>query len=390
MKIIRVNDKRSRQMFHDVARTIYKNDPVWVCPFDREIEAIFDPQKNTYFKRGEADRFILQDSENRLAGRIAVFIDRNLAYSYEQPTGGIGFFECIDSREAASLLFSTAREWLATRGMEAMDGPINFGETDKYWGLLVEGFTHPSIEVPYNKPYYRDLFEWYGFKTYYKMEGFHLDLTKPMSERFVKIADWITSKPGYEFRHFNWRERRKLIDDFVIVYNQAWSSFKIHFEPLDADYINGALNKARFFIDEEFIWLAYFEGKPIAIFLMYPDLNQILKYLDGKLNFFNLIKILYLKRRKTMTRLKVLLMGVIPKYQGLGIESAFIVNLLKVMKKKRHYREAEFSWVADFNPKMRKIFVSVGGVPAKHYITYRYLFDTSKEFKRHPVPDVRT
>jgi hypothetical protein len=90
-----------------------------------------------------------------------------------------------------------------------------------------------------------------------------------------------------------------------------------------------------------------------------------------------------------MTRLKVLLMGVIPKYQGLGVESAFILNLLKVLKKKSHYKEAEFSWVADFNPKMRKIFVSVGGVPSKHYITFRYLFDRTKEFKRYPIPEIR-
>jgi len=389
MKIIRVTDKRTGKMFLDTARIVYKNDPVWVCPFDTEIEAIFDPLKNTYYSRGEADRFILSDDNGNLIGRIAVFIDRKIAMVYDQPTGGIGFFECINDKQAAFHLFDTAREWLEKRGMKAMDGPINFGETDKYWGLLVEGFTHPSFEVPYNPQYYRELFESYGFQTYYKMEGFHLDLTKPMSERFLKIAEWINAKPGYEFRHFKWREQKKFTNDFVQVYNEAWASFKINFEPLEAEYINGVLRKAKILIDEEFIWLAYFEGQPIAIFLMYPDLNQILRHLDGKLNLFTMIKFLYLKKMKRMTRLKVLLMGVIPKYQGLGVESAFILNLLKVLKKKTHYQEAEFSWVADFNPKMRKIFVSVGGVPAKHYITFRYLFDRTKEFKRYPIPDIR-
>jgi len=389
MKISRVNDKRTRKVFLDVARLIYKDDPVWVCPFDREIEAIFDPAKNPYFKRGEAERFILEDDQNNPVGRIAVFIDKNLAWSYEQPTGGIGFFECINDKPAAFLLFDTAREWLMKRGMEAMDGPINFGETDKYWGLLVEGFTHPSFEVPYNPPYYLELFESYGFGTYYKMEGFHLDITKPMSDRFRKIAEWIYAKPGYEFRHFTWKNQKKFTEDFVEVFNEAWATFKIHFEPLEAEYINSALRKAKIIIDEEFIWIAYFEGKPIAIFLMYPDMNQILKHLNGKMDLLTMIRLLFLKKRKTMTRLKVLLMGVIPKYQGLGIESAFIMNLLKVLKKKTHYQEAEFSWVADFNPRMRKIFVSVGGVPAKHYLTCRYLFDRTKEFQRHPIPDIR-
>jgi len=386
MNIIPVNNKKTKKQFLDAARVIYKNDPVWVCPFDNEIEAIFDPEKNPYHKHGEVERWILVDDNNDLIGRIAAFIDRNLAYSYEQPTGGTGFFECINNPDAACILFETAKDWLKNKGMEAMDGPINFGETDKYWGLLVDGFTHPSFEVPYNHKYYKELFESYGFMTYYKMEGFHLDLTKPLSDRFIKIAEWVTNKPGYEFRHFTWKEEDKFTEDFATVFNEAWASFKKNFKPLEAAYIKGVLKKAKAIIDEEFIWYAYFEGKPIAIYLMFPDLNQILKHMNGKLNLFGMIKFLYLKKMNTMTRAKGLLMGVIPKYQNHGIESAFILKVNEVIRRKPHYREVEFSWVADFNPKMRKIFISVGSVPVKHYITYRYLFDRTKEFKRYPIP----
>lgn len=389
MKIVKVTDRKTRKYFLEVAKIIYKRDEVWVCPFDNEIEAIFDPEKNPYFKHGEAERWVLEDDRNNLIGRIAAFIDKNLSKSYDQPTGGIGYFECINDQASAFMLFDTAREWLKTNGMEAMDGPINFGETDKYWGLLVGGFTHPSFEVPYNHPYYQNLFETYGFMTYYKMEGFHLDITKPLSERFLKIAEWVANKPGYEFRHFTWKDQEKYTQDFAEVFNKAWASFKIHFEPLEAEYIRTVLQKAKAIIDEEFIWYAYFEGKPIAIYLMFPDLNQILKHLNGKMNLFNMIKFLYLKKRKTMTRAKGLLMGVIPKYQGLGIESAFILKIREVFEKKPHYHEVEFSWVADFNPRMRKIFISVGSIPVKNYITYRYLFDRTKEFKRYPIPEIK-
>ena len=389
MKLFEVTDRKTERMFLDTARVIYRNDRTWVCPFDNDIKAVFDPEINPYFKHGVAARWVLTDQNDRLSGRIAAFIDYNLASSYDQPTGGIGFFECINDDKAASLLFDKAGEWLREKGMEAMDGPVNFGETDKYWGLLVDGFTHPSFDVPYNPPYYQRLFEDYGFMTYYKMEGFHYDLTTPLDERFRKIAEWVASKPGYEFRHFTWKEESKYVADFARVFNEAWASFKINFEPLEADYIMGVLKKAKAIIDEEFIWLAYFEGRPIAIYLMFPDLNQILAHLNGKLNLFTMLKFIYLKKRKTMTRAKGLLMGVIPQYQGLGIESAFILKLRKVMENKPHYREVEFSWVADFNPRMRKIFISVGSVPAKHYITYRYLFDRTKEFKRYPIPDIK-
>lgn len=388
MNIINVTGRKTKQMFLDTARMIYKDDRTWVCPLDNEINAIFDTDKNAYFKHGELERWVLLENDKPV-GRIAGFIDYKIANTYEQPTGGIGYFECIDDQNAASLLFDTARSWLKERGMEAMDGPINFGETDKYWGLLVNGFTHPSFEVPYNPPYYKKLFEDYGFCTYYKMEGFHIDITKPMSERHIKIAQWITDRPGYEFRHFTWKEHKKYARDFAEVYNQAWVTFKTYFEPIEPDYIKQTLQKARPIIDEEFIWYAYFEGKPIAFYVMFPDINQVLKHLNGKMNLFNMLKFIYYKNAKTITRAKGLIMGVIPQFQNRGIESAFMLYGRKVLEKKPQYTEVELSWVADINPKMRKTFIAVGGVPAKDYITYRYIFDRTKEFKRYPIPQIK-
>lgn len=387
MNLIKVNDKRTEKLFLDTARYIYRNDTTWVCPLDKDIQGIFDPLVNTYFKHGIAERWILTDDSGKLSGRIAAFIDYSLANTYDQPTGGIGFFECIQDEKAAFLLFDTAVAWLKERGMEAADGPINFGETDRYWGLLVNGFTHPSFDVSYNPPYYRQFFESYGFNVYYTMEGFHLDITKPLPERLQKIAARIISQPGYEFRHFTWKDEAAMTMDFVTVFNEAWASFKENFEPLDPDYISAVLKKARPIVEEEFIWIAYHSGKPIGIYLMFPDLNMILKHLKGKMRLPDMIKFLWLKKRKTMTRAKGVLMGVIPQFQNRGIESAFIHSLQEVFRRKPHYTEIEFSWVADFNPRMRKIFMAVGCVPAKDYITYRYLFDQTKEFKRYPIPN---
>jgi hypothetical protein len=387
MKITEVNSHRTSKAFHDVARIIYQDDDTWVCPLDKEIESIFEPGMNVFFNHGEATRWLLYNDKNLLIGRVAAFIDRNTAYKQEQPTGGMGFFECINDKQAAFLLFDTAREWLKKKGMEAMDGPINFGETDKYWGLLVDGFTHPSYEIAYNHPYYQDFFESYGFQTYYKQEGFHLDVTKELPPRFLKIAKWIAAKPDYSFKHFEWKNADQFSKDFCQVFNTAWVTFKENFKPLETEYIKKTLKKAKAIIDEEFIWIAYNNGEPIAIYLMYPDVNQILKKLNGKLNLASMLKFLYLKKKKTMTRARGVLMGVIPKFQGKGVESGIILNIAGAMARKPHYTEIEFSWVADFNPKMRKIFMAVESVSAKHYITYRYLFDRNKPFKRYPIPE---
>lgn len=387
MLLVKVIDDKTARDYLNVARLIYKDDENWVCPLDQDIKNIFDPAENNFYKHGEAARWILKNEKGLLVGRIAAFVNYNTSNDSEQPTGGCGFFECINDQQAANILFDAAKTWLLTKGMQAMDGPINFGERDKYWGLLIEGFTQPAYEVPYNPPYYKQLFENYGFQVYFKQEGFHYDLSKEISQRFWKIAERVSKKPGYRFAHFRFQEIDKYIIDFAKVFNEAWKDFKEDFEPLDPAYVRNFILKARFILDEKFIWFVYNNEEPIAIFLMIPDVNVIFKKFNGKLNLWNKLRLLYDVKTKKLTRAKGIIMGVVPRFQGLGIESAFIYQLHGVFKKMPHYTQLEFSWVGDFNPAMRKLWTSVGAEPAKQYITYRYLFDRNATFKRYPIPE---
>ena len=165
---VRSNRQPGKQEFYRVAKELYRNDGNWVCPLDADIEDVFNPAGNILFKDGEAIRWVLKDVEGRLLGRVAAFYNRGKAAKTEQPTGGLGFFECVNDNQAAFILFDACREWLKAKGMEAMDGPITFGENLTYWGLLIKGFTQPVYGMPYNFPYYRELFDAYGFKTYFE------------------------------------------------------------------------------------------------------------------------------------------------------------------------------------------------------------------------------
>ena len=267
-----------------------------------------------------------------------------------------------------------------------MDGPINFGEPDKFWGCLVDGFTQPAYNVAYNLPYYQHLFESYGFQVYYNQEGFHFYLQREIPARFWKIAEWVAKKPGYTFEHLKFSQMDKYAKDFTKAFNEAWKDFKEDFEPMETAYVINFLKKARMVLEEKFIWIAYFNGEPIAIYLMYPDVNQIFKNFNGKLSLLNKLRLLYMVKTKKITRARSVLMGVVPKFQGLGIESAFIYQLDKVFKEMPQYTELEFSWVGDFNPAMRKLWESVGAESAKKYITYRYMFDRNAPFVRYPIP----
>ena len=384
MLLIEVNNKKSGTDFLNVPRLIYRQDPFWVCPLDNELEAIFNPEENNYFSYGEAIRWVLKSDEGHLIGRVAAFINRRKAYNFKQPTGCLGFFECINDKKAAFVLFDKCREWLQERGMQAMDGPVNFGENDTHWGLLVEGFTQPAFGMNYHLPYYRDLFESYGFHNYFEQISHHLDITKPFPERFWRIAERVRSSPEYSFRHFLLAETERFIGDMKKIHDEAWKMHE-NFKPIDENVVRKGIHKARPFLDEKMIWFVYHKDEPAAFFVMLPDVNQILKYFNGKMNLINKLRFLYLKSRKTITRTRVTILGVKPKYQHHGLESGIFWHLNEHMKLLPQYKELEISWVGDYNPKMKSLLVNLGGYPAKRHITYRKLFHDQIPFQRSTI-----
>ncbi|MEN8202683.1 MAG: GNAT family N-acetyltransferase [Bacteroidota bacterium] len=368
--------------FLDFPRKLYRNDSNYVVPFDSEIEKAFDREVNPYFRHGDATRWIALNEKAEVVGRIAAFYDQVKDKSDYVRSGGCGFFESINDRQVAFLLFDTARDWLKEQGYEAMTGPINFGENDTNWGCLVHGFMPQGIGMTYNFPYYQELFESYGFKLYYRQYSFHLDIVKPFPERFWKIAEWINQRKGYSYKHFDMKQVSKFVDDTVAIYNEAWSQLKEDFTPMDPASLYDELRKVKSIMDPEMIWYAYFNDKPIAFFMFLPDANQIFRHLNGKLHLLNKLRYLQYKRKKTITRARGTAAGVVPKFQNSGVESGIFYQLRKVMNKKPQYKEFELSWVGDFNPKMLALYQTTGATHAKTHHTYRYLFDENMSFKR--------
>ncbi|MBK7028841.1 MAG: GNAT family N-acetyltransferase [Bacteroidales bacterium] len=383
-RLIEVHDKRTARIFLDVARRLYKGDPDFICPLDSMIDGVFDPTRNTFFSHGEAKRWILLDENEQLAGRVAAFINRRKAFTFQQPTGGLGFFESVNDQEAAYMLFDICREWLAARGMQAMDGPINFGENDNFWGLLVEGFMPQSFGMNYNPPYYRSLYEGYGFRPYFEQVTNHLNLRKPFPERFWKIADWVRQKPEYQFRHFKLEESDTFISDFLEVYNDAWQ-FHENFTPIERPALEQTIKEMKPIMIPDFIWFAYHGNEPIAFEVMIPDVNQILRYFNGRPTLWAKLRIGLKGRKNIFTRSRITIMGVKTKFQKSGIESAMFWHMDKMMKRFPRYEEVELSWVGDFNPKMRLLHESVGGTFAKKHITFRKMFSEDAEAERSSI-----
>ncbi len=380
-------DKRLVREFLDLPKSIYKGNPSWVCPFDDSIESVFDPSRNKLFADGEAIRWVAYDSSGRAVGRIAAFYDREHAYSYEQPTGGCGFFEAIDDQQLADMMFDAARDWLAQRGMEAMDGPVNFGSRDAWWGLLVEGYEfQPLYENPYNPPYYKALFENYGFQNYFNQNTYIWKCyDDSINDVVYDRVKRLMSTPGYRFEPLGKGDLKTAAENIRLIYNKAWALFT-GVKPMSKEEAQNIMKMLRPIVD--LIYFAYFNDEPIAFFVMVPDLNRIIGKFRGKLNLINKLRLMWdLKVRRRSDRIFAIIFGVTPEFQGKGVESGMMKYMLEnyVRTDRNHYRTIEFAWIGDFNPVMNRMVERyICARRHKVHTTYRYLFDRTKEFKRCP------
>jgi hypothetical protein len=387
MQILPVTDKITAKLFLKVPSHIYEKNPNWIQPLDKDIEDVFDKKKNKAFRFGDAIRWILKDHEGRLIGRIAAFHNKKYKNKGDVVhTGGVGFFECINQQDAADLLFDNAKHWLMSNNIEAMDGPINFGERDKWWGLVTEGYHAPMYGMNYNPPYYKTLFENYGFKEFYQQLCMGLDPKKPLQTKIWERHRIIDMDENYSACYIDKGDLKKFAGDFAEVYNKAWAGHG-GLKEISKDQVWMMFNKMKPVMDEKIIWFAYYKKEPIAIFINLPDLNQWFKYLHGKFGWWQKLYFLLLKNYKKNTKFTGLVFGIVPSFQGKGIDAYIIGESAKIIQSnKNHYTSYEMQWIGDFNPKMLNIAQNLGDVfVSRRLTTYRYLFDRTIPFKRHPI-----
>jgi hypothetical protein len=287
----------------------------------------------------------------------------------------------VNDQASADLLFDTAKEWLDSQGMKAMDGPVNFGENFVNWGLLVEGFMQQGYGMPYNFPYYRQLFENYGFRTYFEQYCFHDDFSKPYPEAMRKFGERIWKKPEFSFRHMEMKNPEKYLREMVIMYDKIWSDFLESYTPIKYEDLYQIFKEAKSILNEKYIWFAYHNEQPIGFLVVFPDMNEVLKKLkNGKLSPLNILRFMYYRRR-AITRGRLLISGVVPEFQRTGVIGGIYLKLVDSMREDG-LRELELSWVGDYNITVNRMYSQFGATKEKTHITFRYLFDKDAEFQR--------
>jgi hypothetical protein len=387
MKIVEVATKVLEQEFLMLPVRLYKNEPHWIRPLDKDILTVFDKQKNKAFRHGECKRWLLYSDDNEVIGRVSAFVNqKTVLKGNDQPTGGMGFFECINDKGAAFMLFDQCRAWLANRGMEAMDGPVNFGNRDRWWGLLIEGFDQdPNYQCNYNFPYYKEFFEEYGFQVYFYQLTFHRSVQGPLSPKLWAKAEMVAKDPDYEIRYLRKDEISKLPEYILKIYNKAWAN-RYENPELSMAHAELIVKQMKPILDRRLLYFGFYKREPVSFFLSLPEINQIFKYVDGKLDLPGKLKFLWHSLMKTNRKAFGILFGVVPEHQAKGLDGAMVLESRRVLQDLyKRYDEYEMNWIGDFNPKMINVVEQVGGKVNKKHATYRKLFDETKPFKRAPI-----
>ncbi|NMM47254.1 hypothetical protein [Marinigracilibium pacificum] len=385
MNIITVQNKSDIKKWLEFPLELYKGDENYIHPLNNEVEDVFDKSKNKLFKDGDAVRFLLIEN-GKVLGRIAAFFNNKLANKgNKQPTGGIGFFECINNKEIAFQLFETAKEWLESKGMQAMDGPINFGDRDRFWGLLTDGFYPPNYGMFYHKEYYQQFFEDFGFKVYFNQYTYYRIVKgKEFEKRFYDKAKLNIDNPDYSFRYPAKDEMDKLPEYFVTVYNKAWAGHS-GVKAMDLRQAKMIFKKLKPIMDRRLLYFGFYKGEPISFYISIPDINQIFRKFKGKFGLIQKLLFLYYQSRGIIDKSLGLVFGVVPQHQGKGIEAAMVVSYSDLaFSEEYEYITTEMNWIGDFNPKMMRVVEQIGGEILKTHKTYRYLFDRNAEFERMP------
>ncbi len=365
-------------LFHNFQKQIYKDYPKWIPPFRFEIEKIFNPEKNSFFQGGECERYLMFDGDEIVA-RFAVMNQPQRDRVLNPKMGGFGFLELINDQNVMNGVIEFASNWHKERGYSAFRGPVNFGENNNYWGLLVENFDEtPIYGMHYHPPYYKELVERTGAKKLDDHWSYRRDFDQPLPERLVKITNRIEEKLNVEIRPVNFKDPEEDAEAIRKIYNEAWSNQDIvdreqEFTELTRETVYKMVDQLKRVVIPESVLIASVEGKPASFIVSIPDLNEVSKTTGGRMRWWQIPRLFLLKRH--VKRLRNLVFGTLPEYRKKGLEALVFVRGIQMTKKAAPSLDyLEGAWVSEKNWLMQRSLEALGCHHHKTHRTYIWKF----------------
>jgi GNAT superfamily N-acetyltransferase len=371
LRVRTARERRDLKRFIDLPYRLHARDPLWVPPLRRDVEMLLSRTRNPFFEHATAEYFIAERG-HEVVGRIAAISNRLHNETHEDRVGFFGFFECIDDQEVADALLTTAGEWCRLQGHDVLRGPASFSVNDEC-GLLVDGFdTPPTLMMPHNPRYYIRLLERAGLtkaKDLWVYQGGSEDHYVPVPERLARATELIRQRQGIVIRPLNMKDFEGEVERIKELYNSAWEK-NWGFVPMTEHEIDHLAEQFKPVVIPELVPMAEKDGKLIGFGIALPDLNVVFrKNRSGRL-FPMVLRLLWMLKTRKIRRARILLLGVVPAFQGKGID-AVLYHWIWTRSGERKIYWGEAGWILEDNPAMN---AGLEKMTFQVYKTYR-LYD---------------
>ncbi len=367
IEIKTVRNNSDKKKFIKSQWNFYEGDPNFVPPIIFDRMKLLNTEKNPFYKHSEIELFYAE-RDGKIVGRIAAITNDNHNKTHNDKLGFFGFFECANDLEVAGMLFDRAAEWLKSKGMDAMRGPVNPSMNDET-GLLVDGFDSPPLVLmTYNPKYYIDLIENSGFEIAKNLFAYELHTEKYMTEKLKRMQDIVRKRHKITIRDMKFKDKKQFkkdVETLKKIYNSAWEP-NWGFVKMTDEEFDFLANDLKQFAWEDFVMIAEIDGQPAGFAMTMPDLNIPLRHnKNGTLAgaIWHL-----LTKKKKIDAVRIIVLGVMKQYQKTGVD-AVIYYECGLRARRHNIVRAEASWILEDNEMMNKgLTMTMNG---KHYKTYR-------------------
>lgn len=367
VEVVPVTTARELREFIRLPWKIYRNDPFWVPPLILDMKKLLNKKAHPFFRHSSAE-FFLARRNGEWVGRIAAIVNHNHNRYHNEKTGFFGLFESVDDRDVSSALLETAAQYLRSRGMKEIRGPMSYS-TNETVGLLIEGFdSSPCIMMAHNPACYRDMMESAGFVKSIDLYAWWLLPTNGLNPKIARVGEKVLNRENVRVRGIDMNHFWKEVDIIKSIYNDAWSA-NWGFVPMtDEEFIHMA-KEMKPVLDPRVVLIAEKNGEPVAFSLALPDFNQALKKINGRLFPLGLPKLLYYSRR--IRQVRVLALGIVKRVQnGNGLGAALYYESFR-RGVAAGYESCEFSWTLENNELINRSMELFGARIYKRYRIYK-------------------
>lgn len=362
-----VRSKSERKKFIRFPHRLYSDDPNYRAPLDLMIREQISAKHNPWFEHGEAEFFVaVRDGE--VVGRISAQIDQNHLDRYEDSTGFFGFFEVEDNPQTAQSLLDAAAQWCLAKGMTQIRGPLTLSINEES-GLLVDGFDSPNyIMMPHGMPYYDDLIKAAGYEKAVDLLAWRYS-RDTLPEHAFELAEMAREHPGVTIRNVDMKNLERDVRIIMDIYNEAWAD-NWGFVPLTEAELDKMAKDFKLIVDPEMCMIAEVDGKPAAMTVALPNINEAFDGLEGKLFPLGWAKVLYRLKVKHPTSFRCILLGVREEYRKIAFGGLSVLLYTTIYQRAydKGYVEAEAGWTLEDNRAINQGMKLMG---AEKYKTYR-------------------